>query len=138
MVLQLFEAYLEPRSTLYSLAKKLSDLGIPTPTGKPRWNVSSIRWILTNTVYVGRAVANCRYTVPAKHRKSALLPAGPGISHTLRPEAEWIVIPVPAIVSQDVFDRVQAKLSTNQKTAPRNNKTYQYLLRGLVSCGVAV
>ncbi len=27
-------------------------------------------------------------------------------------------------------------MSTNQKTAPRNNKAYQYLLRGLVSCGV--
>jgi hypothetical protein len=38
-VLQLFEEYLEPHSTLYSLAKKLSDLGIPTPSGKPRWNV---------------------------------------------------------------------------------------------------
>jgi site-specific DNA recombinase len=136
MVFQIFFEYLEPRSTLYSLAKKLSDLGIPTPTGKTRWNVSTIRWILTNTTYVGRAVANCRYTVPAKHRKSALLPAGPGVSHAMRPEADWIVIPVPAIVSQDVFDQVQAKLATNQKTAPRNNKTYQYLLRGLVSCGV--
>ena len=136
MVLQLFEEYLEPRSTLYSIAKRFSDLGIPTPTGKMRWNVSTIRGILTNTAYVGRAVTNRRYSIPAKHRKSAMLPAGPGVGHAFRPEVEWIVIPVPSIVSQEMFDQVQAKLSTNQKTAPRNNKTYQYLLRGLVSCGV--
>lgn len=136
MVLQIFEEYLEPRSTLYSIAKRLSEVGIPTPTGKPRWNVSSIRGILTNTAYVGRAVVNRRYCVPAKHRKSAMLPAGPGVGHAWRPEEEWIVIPVPAVVSQDIFDQVQAKLSTNQKTASRNNKSYQYLLRGLVSCGV--
>ncbi len=136
MVLQLFEEYLEPRSTLYSIAKRFSDLEIRTPTGKLRWNVSSIRGILTNTAYVGRAVANRRYSIPAKQRKSAMLPAGPGVGQAFRPEAEWIVIPVPAIVPQEIFDQVQAKLSTNQKTAPRNNKTYQYLLRGLVSCGV--
>jgi site-specific DNA recombinase len=136
VVLQLFEEYLEPRSTLYSIAKRLSDLGIPTPTGKPRWNVSSIRGILTNTAYVGRAVTNRRYSVPAKHRKSAMLPAGPGVGRAWRPEEDWIVVPVPAIVSQEIFNQVQAKLSTNQKTSPRNNKAYQYLLRGLVSCGV--
>ena len=136
VVLQLFEEYLEQRSTLYSVAKKFSDLGIPTPTGKLRWNVSSIRGILTNTAYVGRAVTNRRYPIQAKHRKSAMLPTGPGVGHAFRPEAEWIVIPVPSIVPQEIFDQVQAKLSTNQKTAPRNNKTYQYLLRGLVSCGV--
>lgn len=136
MVLQMFEEYLEPRSTLYSIAKRLSDLGIPTPTGKPRWNVSSLRWILTNTAYVGRALTNRTYSVPAKHRKSAMLPAGPGVGWAWRPEEDWIVVPVPAIVSQEIFDRVQAKLSTNQKTSPRNNKSYQYLLRGLVSCGV--
>ena len=77
VVLQMFEEYLEPRSTRYSIAKRLSDLGIPTPTGKPRWNVSSLRWILTNTAYVGRALTNRTYSVPAQRRKSAMLPAGP-------------------------------------------------------------
>lgn len=136
VVRQMFEQYLEPRSTLYSIAKRLSDLGIPTPTGKPRWNVSSIRWILMNTAYIGQAVTNRTYSVPAKRRKSAMLPAGPGLSWALRPEEDWIIVPVPAIVPQELFDRVQAKLSTNQKTSPRNNKSYQYLLRGLVSCGL--
>jgi len=37
-------------------------------------------------------------------------------------------------VSQDVFDRVQARLATNQQVARRNTR-HAYLLRNLVSCG---
>ncbi len=36
LVAELFAWYLEPQATLYQLAKRLTDLGIPTPTGKPR------------------------------------------------------------------------------------------------------
>jgi len=42
---------------------------------------------------------------------------------------------VPAIVSQEQFDLVQAKLPHNQRHAWRNNKVHPYLLRALVSCG---
>jgi site-specific DNA recombinase len=42
---------------------------------------------------------------------------------------------VPALVSQEDFERVQAKLALNQRQATRNNKSHSYLLRALVSCG---
>ena len=42
---------------------------------------------------------------------------------------------VPAIISQEQFDLVQAKLAHNQQFARRNNTRHQYLLRALVSCG---
>ena len=42
---------------------------------------------------------------------------------------------MPALVSQEVFDRVQVKLALNKKQARRNNKSHCYLLRALVSCG---
>jgi len=42
---------------------------------------------------------------------------------------------IPALVSEEDFDRVQRKLGLNMKQASRNNKTYPYLLRALVSCG---
>jgi site-specific DNA recombinase len=135
VVAEMFDHYLEPGTTLYRIAKQLTDLGLPTPTGKPRWNVSTVRGILTNPVYTGTAYAHRSYAVPAKRRKSALLPTGPGEGRALRPEEEWISIAVPAVVTQEVFDRVQAKLSHNQQTSPRNNKAHDYLLRGLVSCG---
>ncbi len=42
---------------------------------------------------------------------------------------------VPALVSQEDFERVQVKLALNKKQATRNNKRHGYLLRALVSCG---
>jgi site-specific DNA recombinase len=134
-VVQMFAWYLEPQTTLYTVAKRLSDLSLPTPTGKPRWNASTVRGILKNPAYTGNAYTNRSRPVPAKHRRSALRPIGPGQSIAPRPIEEWIAVPVPAIVSQEDFDQVQTKIAHNQQGAPRNNKINQYLLRGLVSCG---
>jgi len=36
LVAQLFDWYLQPRATVYRLARRLTDLGVATPTGKPR------------------------------------------------------------------------------------------------------
>jgi Recombinase len=48
-VAQLFDWYLEPRATVYRLARRLTDLGVATPRGGPRWNTASVRGILRNT-----------------------------------------------------------------------------------------
>jgi site-specific DNA recombinase len=135
LVAQLFDWYLQPQATVYQLAKRLTDLGVPTPTGKPRWNAASVRGILRNPAYAGRAQTNRTRVVPARRRKSALLPVGPGDSHTPRPKEDWIAVAVPQIVSEETFARVQAKLDSNQQTAARNTR-HEYLLRALVSCGV--
>jgi site-specific DNA recombinase len=134
LVAQLFDWYLEPQATLYQLAARLADLGVSTPTGKPRWNVASVRGILRNPAYAGRALTNRTRVTPARRRKSALQPAGRGVSHAPRPEQDWIEVPVPPVVSAETFARVQAKLDTNQQGAARNTR-HEYLLRALVSCG---
>ena len=134
LVAQLFDWYLEPRATIYRLARRLTDLGVATPGGKPRWNAASVRGILRNPAYTGRAPANRTQAAPARRRKSAMLPAGPGTSHAPRPAEDWIEVPVPQIVSDETFAQVQAKLDTNQQSAARNTR-HEYLLRALVSCG---
>src|SRR6201987_5904434 len=63
-----------------------------------------------------------------------MLPAGPGQSHAPRPEQDWIAVPVPPVLSEEIFAQVQAKLDANQQCAARNTR-HQYLLRALVSCG---
>src|SRR6266545_1199819 len=108
--------------------------GVATPTGKPRWNVASVRGMLRNPAYAGRAQTNRTRVAPARQRKSALLPVGPGQSHAPRPPEEWITVAVPQIVSEATFAQVQAKLDTNQQGAARNTR-HPYLLRALVSCG---
>ncbi len=135
VVQQMFAWYLEPGVTIHAVALRLTQAEIATATGKPRWNVASVRGMLQNPAYTGTAYVNRARVVPAIQRKSALLPVGPGQSYRWRPREEWIPVPVPALVPPEVFDRVQEKLAQNQQSARRNNTHYQYLLRALVSCG---
>ena len=134
LIAQLFDGYLEPGATIYQLAARLTDPGVPTPRGGPRWNVASVRGILRNPAYAGRALSNRTQAAPARRRKPAMLPAGPGHSHAPRPEEDWIAGPVPPIVSEEIFAQVQAKLDANQQGAARNTR-HEYLLRALISCG---
>jgi site-specific DNA recombinase len=135
VVQEMFACYLEPRATVHSLALRLTQTGMITPMGKPRWNVASVRGILKNPAYTGTAYGNRTRIIPATSRKSALLPVGPGCSYRYRPREEWIGVPVPALISQEVFDRVQEKLAHNQQCSARNNTHFPYLLRAMVSCG---
>ncbi len=137
LIEQMFNWYLEPAGTLYQVASRLTQLGIPTPGGKARWASSTVRNLFRNTAYIGTAYANRFRTEPAKRRRSALQASGArGQTQVERPEKDWIAVPVPAIVDGLTFERVQEKLAHNRQTSPRNNTTHRYLLRSLVSCGL--
>ena len=69
LVAQLFDWYLEPQATIYRLARRLTDLGVPAPRGGPRWNTASVRGILRNPSYAGRALSNRTQVAPARGRK---------------------------------------------------------------------
>ncbi|MDQ5850788.1 MAG: recombinase family protein [Chloroflexota bacterium] len=136
IVHQIVAWYLEPQATLYTVAARLTAARVPTPSGKERWNTPTVRNILCNPAYTGTAYANRVKEVDSHTRKSALRPLGRGKSYVPRPTEEWIPIPIPALISQECFEQVQAKLAANQRTAARNNQQHDYLLRALVSCGI--
>jgi site-specific DNA recombinase len=137
VVQQIFTWFTDPQApmTLYQVTKQLTTAGIPTPKGKRRWNPSTVRHILRSPLYYGMAAYGRTRPVPARRRKSALEPIGPGISTQPTAPEEWIMIPVPAIVSREVFEIAQTRLDQNKQMARRNNTTHDYLLRGLLSCG---
>ena len=91
--------------------------------------------MLRSKSYAGTAYSGRHRAVPAQRRKSALLPIGSGQSTALTPEDEWIAVTVPAIISLEQYEAAQIRLDTNKQAARRNNKSHQYLLRALVSCG---
>jgi site-specific DNA recombinase len=137
-VRELFARYAEEGMSLMGLARWLQETGVRSPRGKRRWNLSTLRGILTNPTYTGQVYAGRTRTRPPRTRLSATRPIGhPGTSTDPAPRAEWIpVATVPALVSQEMFDRAQDKLAHNQRFARRNNTAHDYLLRSLVSCGV--
>jgi site-specific DNA recombinase len=135
IVQELFAAYAAGGVTLHGLAAQLTARRVPTPTGKPVWRATTVRQLLTNPAYKGQAASGRLRTTPARRRWSPLAAVGKGVSTKAHPPAEWITVPVPALVSAEQFDLAQGRLAANQRSA-RRSTTHPYLLRGLVSCGV--
>jgi site-specific DNA recombinase len=138
VVVEIYAGYLEDGVGLIKLAKKLYTQSIPSPTGKPRWGLATLRGILTNPAYTGQVYAcRMRYRPPKIRRSSTHLIGHPHDTAVLVPREEWILVAeIPAIVSQAQFDLVQGKLAKNQSFASRHNTAHHYLLRALVSCGI--
>jgi site-specific DNA recombinase len=138
IVAEIFAEYLNDGAGMIKVAKYLYAQQIASPTGKARWGLATLRGILTNPAYTGQVYAGRMRYHPPKIRRSATHPIGrPHDSASQVPRDEWIpVAEIPAIVSQQQFDLVQAKLAQNQSFASRHNTAHGYLLRALVSCGV--
>lgn len=133
----MFSYYLEEGRSLVGLANHLREQGVLTAHGQRHWNTSTLRGILTNPTSTGILYAGRKRARVPKNRRSPLQPVGRHGSSYHTPPEEWTVVGhIPAIVSQEQFDLIQAKLAQNQCFARRNNTSYPYLLRGLVSCGV--
>ena len=112
--------------------------GVATRTGKERWDRSVIWGMLRNPAYAGTAVFGKTQAVhePAGLNRTARL-AGRTVPRQVRtqdrPREEWTGIPVPALVDEETFDRVQQRLADNKRFASRNTKVPS-LLQGIAAC----
>ncbi len=138
IVREMFAWYAQEAHSFCSLARWLEQRGIRTSTGLARWNLASIRAVLTNPAYAGTVYGNRWHRRGTQERRSAITPSKhSAMSRVDAPREEWILAAeIPPIVSQEQFDQVQARLASNRRFAQRNNKAQPYLLRGLVSCGL--
>jgi site-specific DNA recombinase len=86
------------------------------------WGPASVHGILRNETYIGTMYWNKRQAVsPTRMQK--------------RDRAEWQAIPIPALISQEVFDAVQQKLAHNKAMSRRNRKHEYLFLGGRLRCG---
>ena len=116
----------------------LHALGVPSPSGKQFWGLASVRGHpVESDVYRARSTP----TAPAAARRASAArqrtrSADRRTSRCRYPPEQWIAVAtIPAIVTREQFDRVQAKIAANRSFAGRNNTATKYLLRALVSCG---
>lgn len=108
-----------------TICKRLNEQGIPSPRLKKPWIVSAVYRLLTNPLYKGTHVAmRYKYQKVGQHKRI----------RELRPEAEWIEVPVPAIVDAATWEAARRQLKENKSLAKRNLK-HEQLLNGLVYCG---
>jgi site-specific DNA recombinase len=138
LVAEMFRRYADDGATIADLGRWLTSQGVPTRTGKHRWDRSVIWGMLRNPAYPGRAVFGKTQVIheqPGLNRIARLQGrTTPRPVKTVdRPREEWTEIPVPAIVSEDTFARVQQRLADNKRFATRGSKVPS-LLQGLAAC----
>jgi site-specific DNA recombinase len=115
--------------SLRAIAFQLTKEGIPTPDGKELWRYQSIKNILANPFYIGKAAA---------YKTRTEFIAGEGERKTFLSEDQWMQLPegtVPALIDEETFQAVQIQLEINKKNSPRNNRHPEDTL---LRCGMAV
>jgi site-specific DNA recombinase len=136
LVRQVFDWYARERETLYGLLGKLNASAWRTRAGRKEWGATTVLRMLHCEWYVGRAYYNRTRSAPGP----ATAPGGkrpPKTILTERPRAEWITVPVPAILDEALFDRVQQRVQENRRFARRRLRGEEaFLLRGLLKCGI--
>jgi site-specific DNA recombinase len=138
LVAELFGRYADDGASIAELTRWLTEQGVPTRTGKSRWDRSVVWGMLRNPAYTGRAVFGKTMVVarsPGLNPRARLVcRSTPRASSTVaRPREDWVDIPVPAIISTETFDRVQQRLADNKRYAFRNSKVPS-LLQGIAAC----
>lgn len=133
----IFEWYTKEGLTGTAIAKRLEREGIASRSQFNKWWPSSVYSILKNETYAGTAyMYKTRSVEPVKHPKLERYRQRRKSSKADRPREEWLPVAVPAIIDKAAWQKVQDLLKQNIMRSPRNNKKNDYLLRGLVICGL--
>jgi len=138
VVRQIFKWAGEERISIREICHRLEQKGELTSNGKTMWNPSTIRNILKNPAYMGMAAFGRKKVVPRRPQ----LRAYRGASNQSRrpvsimdvPEEGWSYIPVPALVSKELFEAVQVQMEENRKRRREHKVGVSYLLQGLLVC----
>lgn len=138
IVKQFFEWVGRDRLSLRKVCRRLQQLGIPSPKGKPLWDAVVVGKMLKNPAYKGAAIFG---QTRVGERRPRLRPMRGRPEHprdaTSRYKgatADQITIPVPAIVSAELFDAVAEQLAENRKHYRGQQRGPSYLLQGLLEC----
>ena len=116
----LYELFIVHQRKL-STARALNDLGYRTRNGSEFSDTTVLR-LLRDPTAKGERRAN--YTKsPGKDKQ-----------WHLKPQSEWVILPCPAIVSTELWDKCNSILDAQEKKVVRISVKAVYLLSGFVQC----
>jgi site-specific DNA recombinase len=138
IVTELFTRYADGGVAIGELTRWMNTLAVATRTGKSRWDRSVLWGMLRNPAYAGRACfgKTMRSEQSAGLNRTARLAGRATPRHYTvvdRAREDWLEIPVPALVDEDTWARVQRRLVDNKRYATRNSRDPS-LLQGICAC----
>ena len=138
IVRKIFNWIAKERWTIGEVSRRLQKDKVITKTGKTYWDRGTIYYMLKNPAYKGQAAFGRKKTgiklQTIRPRKDSSEHPKNNFSRYAVEKENWIYIPVPAIVDENIFDAVQEQLEENKKRARINHQGVTYLLQGLLVC----
>ena len=139
VVRRIFDWVGQERCSIGEVCRRLRRDGIPTRTGKPAWDRATVWLILKNPAYSGKAAFGKTRAGEYKPRRLRPQRGRPGpprrpFTTVETSQEEQIFIDVPALVSEELFEAVQAQLEENRRRRRDRPGGGRYLLQGLVVC----
>jgi site-specific DNA recombinase len=138
VVREVFELYTKELWSIGAIGRHLNERGVLTRFNKGSWERSTIWGMLRNPAYQGTACFGKTERAPRQRITKPLRQKGgfsPRSSTSRERHAqEWIAVPVPALVSEDIFAMAQERLAENKRFSARRTKA-PTLLQGLLVCG---
>ncbi len=126
------------RVSTKEVCRRLSAMSVITRKGKKYWDRTVVCRLLQNPAYKGQAAfGKKKLGAKLKHvrpQKGSCEQPKNNYSTFRTDKKDWIYIPVPNIITKDLFDIVQEQLAENGKIARTREKGARYLLQGLVVC----
>jgi site-specific DNA recombinase len=126
------------RLSLRDVCRRLQQMGCKSPRGLRHWSATTVRSMLGNPAYIGRAVLGRSRIIAAGPRPCLLRRNSPPVPSATRrvagPREEWIEIAVPALIELAMFEAAQAQLAENRKRKRYSQSGPRWLLQGLTVC----
>ena len=118
------------------IARRLTQQpGTMTARGASQWQPTAPDRIVRNPAYKGTFIyQRAQSVLPSRRLTADPYKQARKTGRKLRPEEDWISIPVPPIVDEATWEAAQAQFAQNSLHSLRNNKRHQFLLRGLIRC----
>lgn len=137
VVQQIFDWVGKERVSIAEVRQRLKDAGVTTRTGKTIWDRTTIWSMLKNPAYMGKAAFGKTKVVEKapKLRPSRNASSTRNFSKTRMPGDNWITVPVPALITEELFAVVQEQVAENRTKARERRTGAVHLLQGLVCCG---
>lgn len=130
IVRRMFALIDEADASLYEVAAILNRENVPTAKGIGQWRVSPLLRMVRNPIYKGEFWFN---KTECFTDESRLMQGRSARFYRDRSTDQHILIPVPALIEPETWDRVNGKLRQNQ-SRKGGRQEYRQMLTGLVRC----